>query len=79
MLNEGTDSYLENWAVYLIFSILMALWSGYQENCIALKINHICGVPTVAWRVKALVLLQIWCRSWLWFGFDPWPGNFHMP
>ena len=27
--------------------------------------------------VKDLALLQMWRRSKLWLGFDPWPGNFH--
>ena len=30
-------------------------------------------------RVKDLVLLQLWHRLQLWRGFDPWPGNFHVP
>ena len=29
----------------------------------------------MAQRVKDLPL-QLWCRLKLWFGFDPWPGNF---
>ena len=29
--------------------------------------------------VKYLVLLQLWCRSQLWLGFDFCPRNFHMP
>ena len=28
---------------------------------------------------KDLVLLQLWCTLQTWLGFDPWPGNFHMP
>ena len=27
---------------------------------------------------KDLGLLQVWRRSQLQLGFDPWPGNFHM-
>ena len=29
--------------------------------------------------VKDLELLQLWHRSKLWLGFDPWPRNFHVP
>ena len=29
--------------------------------------------------VKDLVLSLLWLGSMLWHGFDPWPGNFHMP
>ena len=36
------------------------------------------GVPTVAQWVKDVVLLQLWYRSQLQLGFDPWPVNFHM-
>ena len=31
----------------------------------------------VQW-VKDPALLQLQCRSQLWLGFSPWPGNFHM-
>ena len=44
-----------------------------------------CGVVSVvaqvwslAW-VKDTALPQLWRRWQLWFGFFPWPGNFHMP
>ena len=37
------------------------------------------GVTTVAQWVKDLALLQLQHRSQLWLGFDPWPGNFHIP
>ena len=29
--------------------------------------------------LKDLALLRLWHRSQLWIGFNPWPGNFHMP
>ena len=29
--------------------------------------------------VKDLAFPQLWHRSQLWHGFDPRPGNFHMP
>ena len=29
--------------------------------------------------VKDLALSLLWLRSLLWWGFDPWPGNFCMP
>ena len=32
----------------------------------------------VQW-IKNLELLQLWHRSHLWLGFDPWPRNFHVP
>ena len=28
--------------------------------------------------LKDLVLPRLQCRSQLWLGFSPWPGNFHM-
>ena len=33
----------------------------------------------VAQQVKDLALALQQLRSLLWCGFDPWPGNFHMP
>ena len=30
-------------------------------------------------QVKDPVLSQLWYRSLLWCGFDPWLGNLHMP
>ena len=43
----------------------------------------LCGaadsVPGLAQQVKDLTLLQLWYRSQLQLGFDPWPGNSHMP
>ena len=29
--------------------------------------------------VKDLVWLLQWLGSLLWYRFEPWPGNFHMP
>ena len=29
-------------------------------------------------RIKDLVLSLQWPGLLLWYGFDPWPGNFHM-
>ena len=29
--------------------------------------------------VKDLALSLLWLRSLLWYGFDPWSGNFRMP
>ena len=36
-------------------------------------------IPGLAQWVKVLVLPQLCHRSKLWLGFNPWPGNFHMP
>ena len=38
-------------------------------------------VQSPAWHsgLKDPVLLQLWQRSQLQCGFDPWPRNFHMP
>ena len=33
----------------------------------------------MAQQVKDPGLLQLWHRSQLWLGFDPWLRNFHMP
>ena len=33
----------------------------------------------VAQKVKDLALSLLWLWLLLWCGFDPWPGNFHMP
>ena len=33
----------------------------------------------MAQRVKDPALPQLWRRLQLWCGFDPWPGNLHMP
>ena len=29
--------------------------------------------------LRDLELPQLQCRSQLWLGFSPWPGNLHMP
>ena len=43
----------------------------------------LCGgvglIPSSAQWVKDAALTELWCRSQLRLGFDPWPGNFHMP
>ena len=33
----------------------------------------------MAQQVKDQALLLLWLGSLLWYGFNPWPGNFHMP
>ena len=33
----------------------------------------------MAQRVKDLALSTVWLGSPLWQGFDPWPGNSHIP
>ena len=38
-----------------------------------------CGSSLVAQQVKGSVLSMQWLRSLLWWGFDPWPRNFHVP
>ena len=37
------------------------------------------GSSHVAQRIKDPAFLQLWCRSQLWQGLDPWPRNFQMP
>ena len=79
------------WGVALCFGFfsifqLLSVLEGLCTNFIKLsgrrkfyitKVNQ--GVPNVAQLVKDSVLLQLWSRSQLALGFDPWPGNFHMP
>ena len=36
------------------------------------------GSSLVAQCVKDLALSLLWLRSLLWYGIDPWPGNFCM-
>ena len=36
------------------------------------------SIASLAQWVKDLVLVQLWHRSQLWLGFNPWPANFHM-
>ena len=42
----------------------------------------LCGsvglIPSPVQWVTDPALLQLWRRSQLWFGFDAWPGNFHI-
>ena len=33
------------------------------------------SIPSLAQWVKDLALLQLWLRSHLWLGSDPWRGN----
>ena len=33
------------------------------------------SIPSQAWWVKDLVLLQLWLGSQLWLRYDSWPGN----
>ena len=37
------------------------------------------SIPTLAQWVKDPALPQLQLRLQLWFGFDPWPQNFHTP
>ena len=46
----------------------------YNGILFRLKKEGNSAVPTVA----DPALQQLWHRSQLQFGFDPWPGNFHM-
>jgi len=36
-------------------------------------------IPCPLQWVRDPALLPLWCKSKLWLGFDPWPGNFHVP
>ena len=54
--------------------------AGYWPQIVKVPIKGmISGVLTVAQQFKDPALLQLWHRSQLWLGFDPWPRNFHMP
>ena len=37
------------------------------------------SIPSAVQWVKDLVFPQLWHRSQMQVGLDPWPGNFHMP
>ena len=37
------------------------------------------SIPGPVQWVRDPLLRQLWYRSQLRLGFDPWPGNFHMP
>ena len=55
------------------------IWVNFLQEAVSNVIKSTgLGVPAMAQRVKDLALPQLWGRSLLWFGFDPWPGNFHM-
>ena len=63
---------------------IMARFSEFSLWLSWLRIEHcLCGgmslIPSWAQWVKDPVLLQLWCRSQMWLGLDPWPRNFHMP
>ena len=44
-----------------------------------LKERGWCQSSLVAQWVKDTASLPWWLRSLLWYRFDPWPGNFHIP
>ena len=48
-------------------------------NYLACLCGGACSIPSPVGWVKDPALLQLWHRSQLWFRFDPWPRNFHMP
>ena len=39
--------------------------------------KNVDGIPPAAWWIEALAFPQLWHRSQLRLGVDPWPGNFH--
>ena len=44
------------------------------------NLAFVCGsILSPAQWIKDPALLQLWHKSQLQLGFDPWPGNFHMP
>ena len=47
-----------------------------QQN--EIKFIYILGVSTAAQQANGLAMSQLWRRSQLQLGFDPWAGNFHM-
>ena len=56
----------------------MAQW--VKNLTIAAWVATEAQVESLAWYsgLKDPMLLQLWCRSQLWLGFSPWPGNFHL-
>ena len=59
-----------SWMQFLLWHRGLMIW------------HLLCGgvglIPGSAQWVMDLVLPQLWCRSKLQFGFDPWPRSFHM-
>ena len=53
--------------------------SGYYCSSFGCCCRGVGLIPSPAPWVKDLALLQLWCSSWLWLGFSPWPWNFHVP
>ena len=50
----------------------------YQKYTLTkIKKQYIGCLLVVQW-VKDMALPQLWCRSQLRHGFDPWPRNFHI-
>ena len=79
---------LKKFFFYWIVWVLCILWVliSYQvyglSNEISKRypfIKRKTGSSHVAWWGKDPALRQLWCRRQLQRGFDPWPGNFHMP
>ena len=48
-------------------------------NDLACLCGGTCLIPSLVRCIKDPALLQLWCRSQLWPGFDPRSGTFHMP
>ena len=53
----------------------MAQW----VNALAHLCSAVGSIPGQAQCIKNLALPQLWHRSQMQFGFNPWSGNFHMP
>ena len=63
----------------LAFPLMSVYFQMFLKSpwCCPIKVSP--GSSLVAQEVKDPVLLLQRLGSLLWHGFDPWPGNFHMP
>ena len=61
---------------FLLCSLLFIVGYTYHSFCIK---NWTHGIPMQAQQVKYLALSLLRLGSLLWYRFNPWPRNFHMP
>ena len=58
-------------------------WEHPYATAMAIKKKKKCRLKSSIWDFllwcKGLKILLLWLWLMLWHGFDPWPGNFHMP
>ena len=70
-MDEGRTPYKFWLSEFPLWYSGLRIWCGFCSGE--------CSIPSLGQWVKDPALPQLWCRSKLWLGCNPWPRNFHMP